>query len=81
MLNTHEGRFFLGSILENYYRVVLRNYIRARTAERSNQLGALLNNMVDLTSALVGGEDRATARDLNSAVGRIVLEADGEDED
>jgi hypothetical protein len=81
MLNNHEGRFFLRSILENYYRVVLRNYIRSRTAERSNQLGALLNNMVGLTSALVGGEDRATVRELNSAVGRIVLEANGEDDD
>jgi hypothetical protein len=77
----HAGRFFLRSILENYYRVVLRNYMRSTTANRANALGYLLNNMVGMTSVLVGGEDANTVRDLNSAVADAVLRADGEDED
>ena len=77
----HAGRFFLRSILENYYRVVLRNYVRSTTANRANALGALLNNMVGMTSVLVGGEDAGTVRELNSAVADAVLRADGEDED
>ena len=77
----HAGRFFLRSILENYYRVVLRNYVRSTTANRANALGALLNNMVGMTSVLVGGEDRDTVRQLNSAVADAVLRANGEDED
>jgi hypothetical protein len=77
----HAGRFFLRSILQNYYRVVLRNYVRSTTANRANALGYLLNNMVGMTSVLVGGEDANTVRDLNSAVADAVLRADGEDED
>ena len=77
----HAGRFFLRSILQNYYRVVLRNYLRSTTANRANALGYLLNNMVGMTSVLVGGEDANTVRDLNSAVADAVLRADGEDED
>lgn len=77
----HAGRFFLRSILENYYGVVLRNYIRSTTANRANELGALLNDMIGMTSALVGGEDRNTVRELNSAVAAAVLRANGEDED
>jgi hypothetical protein len=77
----HAGRFFLRSILQNYYRVVLRNYVRSTTANRANALGYLLNNMVGMTSVLVGGEDANTVRELNSAVADAVLRADGEDED
>jgi hypothetical protein len=77
----HAGRFFLRSILQNYYRVVLRNYVRSTTANRANALGYLLNNMVGMTSVLVGGEDAGTVRELNSAVADAVLRADGEDED
>jgi hypothetical protein len=77
----HAGRFFLRSILQNYYRVVLRNYLRSTTANRANALGYLLNNMVGMTSVLVGGEDAGTVRELNSAVADAVLRADGEDED